>query len=429
MASSALAGLGVTLWLAGCGTPSPLPDASSAADLTGEWRSVLASPGGELPFTLRISDGDSGLTAVALNHTEEVPFSAVEIADGVVTLAIDWYDAELSGRLSADGTRIDGRWRKTIPDGDAELDWTAERGNTERFRLLAAGGLATGAAAVVPEISGTWKVLFTSDDGSREEARGELLQQGALVTGTFLTPTGDYRYLEGSYESGALRLSTFDGAHVFLFHARAEDDGSLSGDFWSRDSYHASWTAERVDDDSSVLPDPWQQVQPTRPDRRFHFSFPDLDGQMVTSEEQRFTGKVLIVVLFGSWCPNCNDEVPVLADWYRRWSSQGLEIVGLAFEFSGESERDRRVLRRYRERHGISFPLLLAGVSDKTAAAQAVPDLSAVLSYPTTVLIGRDGTVRWIHSGFSGPGTGRHHQELLTVFESRIRTLLAEPAG
>jgi len=109
-------------------------------------------------------------------------------------------------------------------------------------------------------------------------------------------------------------------------------------------------------------------------------------------------------------------------------SSIALEIVGLAFEFSDDDERNRRVLRRFAEHHGIDYPLLLAGGSDKAEAAKTVPDLSAVLSYPTTVFIGRDGAVHRIHSGFAGPGTGDHHQKLVTQFEKTIATLLAEPA-
>ena len=164
----------------------------------------------------------------------------------------------------------------------------------------------------------------------------------------------------------------------------------------------------------------------TADDRRFRFSFDDLEGNTVSSSDPRFAGKVVLVNLFGSWCPNCNDEAPLLAEWHRRWSSDGLEVVGLAFEFSGDGDRDRRVLRRFKERYGIGYPLLLAGTSDKAEAALAVPDISAVLSYPTTIFIGRDGRIRWIHSGFAGPGTGAHHERLVAEMEKRIAELIAE---
>lgn len=157
------------------------------------------------------------------------------------------------------------------------------------------------------------------------------------MTGTFLTPTDDYRFLEGDYRDGLLRLSTFDGDHAFLFHAEARPDGTLEGDFWSRDSYHATWTAEPTGRAAEeLLPGPWGLAALTNDERRFRFAFPDLDGRLVRSEDPRFAGKVVVVDIFGSWCPNCNDEAPVLAGWHREWADDGLDIVGLAFEFTGE---------------------------------------------------------------------------------------------
>ena len=280
----------------------------------------------------------------------------------------------------------------------------------------------------VPSVSGEWSAVFKDSQGT-SPAQGELVQQGERVTGTFLTPTGDYRYLEGSYEDGVLRLSTFDGAHAFLFRAEAQADGTLEGDFWSRGSYHATWKARRVAAGQPVLPDAWTQVGLTNREGRFGFHFPDLDGHDVASSDPRFAGKVVLVNVFGSWCPNCNDEAPLLADWYRRYHDRGLEIVGLAYEYTGDPARDAQFVRRYAARHGITYPLLLAGTSDKKAAAKTLPDLTAVLAFPTSIFLGRDGRVRKIYSGYAGPGTGEHHEELVAEWEKLLGGLLAEPAA
>ncbi len=177
-----------------------------------------------------------------------------------------------------------------------------------------------------------------------------------------------------------------------------------------------------------MLPDAWKEVGLTNPEGKFRFSFPDLAGQPVTLDDPRFAGKVVIVNLFGSWCPNCNDEGPYLADLHKRYRDRGLEIVGLAFEVTGDANRDREFVRRFGERYGISYPLLLAGTNDKKEAGAALPDLTRVASFPTTVFLGRDGKVRKIHSGFDGPGTGEHFAELKKEFEGLIESLLAEPA-
>ncbi|MEM1182237.1 MAG: TlpA disulfide reductase family protein [Acidobacteriota bacterium] len=403
--------------IAGCGKPL------EAVDVVGDWRAVLASPGGELPFTIRIEDGGDWLRAVVINGDERAPVTRVDLDGGRVTFHFEGYDATIESTFTEDG-RLEGRWRKTTPEGESALDFVAEKDDTRRF--LEAEGPGSGPK----EIDGNWAVTFTDEDGS-EAARGEFTQTGQRVTGTFLTPTGDYRFLEGRYANGLLRLSTFDGAHAFLFTAEADaTTGELkNGHFYSRDVYHATWTARRLEGDEQVLPDAWEQVGLTNDEGRFAWSFDDVDGKTFSSDDPRFRGKVTLVNLFGTWCPNCNDEAPLLAAWYKRYQEDGLEIVGLAYEFTGDVDRDRAQLRRFAERYAIAYPLLLAGVSDKQAAAETVPDLTGVIAYPTTVFIGRDGKVRKIHSGFAGPGTGRHHSELVSELEGLIRDLLAESAS
>ena len=157
-------------------------------------------------------------------------------------------------------------------------------------------------------------------------------------------------------------------------------------------------------------------------------SFPDLDGRARALDDPEWAGGPRLVQIMGTWCPNCNDEAPLLAEWDAAYREQGLESVGLAYEFSGDPERDRVFVQRYAERHGITFPLLLAGISDKAAARDTIPDLTEVIAFPTTILIGRDGTVRRIHSGFSGPGTGEHYTRLKADLEALIEELLAEEA-
>lgn len=394
-----------------------------AKQLSGFWRGVLESPGGELPFFLRLEGSGPSLKAEVVNGKDTAPISSVEVRGDEVVLHFDHYDSEITCRWMGPGL-LEGSWRRTGARSDTVMPFRAERmpeGKTSpRF------GSAKIQGANVASVGGNWSVEF-KDGNAIEVARGEFRQQGSRVEGSFLTPTGDYRYLEGQFEQGLLRLSTFDGSHAFLFQALAQADGSLVGDFWSRDAYHATWTARPTTDLlSAELPDPWAQVQVTSADGRLRFAFADIEGRVLDSSDSRFAGKVVIVNLFGSWCPNCNDEAPLLASWSKRYRNQGLEIVGLAYEYTGKVDRDRLQVRRFAERHGIDYPLLLAGTSDKKAAAATLPDLSRVTAFPTTVFIGRDGKVRKIHAGFSGPGTGEHFQELVRELEAVIEGLLAE---
>ena len=369
------------------------------AALVGRWRGVLESPGGELPFDFVLDRGDEGLAGAVVNGEERAPFSSVGFEGDRVVLAFDWYDSRITASLLPAAGAMTGEWTRTHHGGtQTRMPFRARRGHAPRFGPLD----APPGDPSVSRVGGVWAATFVDEDGS-EPARAELHQEGERVLGTFLTPTGDYRFLDGSYADGVLRLSTFDGAHAFLFTARARPDGTLAGDFHSRETYHATWTAERIDPATDVLPDAWQEVGLTNSEGRLSFSFPDLDGNPVSLDDPRFDGKVVIVNIFGSWCPNCNDEAPLLADWHRRYRDRGLEVVGLAYEFTGDPERDRTVLRRYADRHGIDYPLLLAGTSDKQAAAATLPDLTRVVAYPTTIFIDRRGKVAEIHSGFAGP--------------------------
>src|SRR5262249_31067258 len=108
--------------------------------------------------------------------------------------------------------------------------------------------------------------------------------------------------------------------------------------------------------------------------------------------------------------------------------SRGLEIVGLAFEVTGDTAIDGRQVRRYRDKFGIEFPLLLAGINDTEAAAEALPQLEGFTAFPTTIFLGRDGRVRRIRAGFYGPGTGAQHQKMVGEMEREVERLLKEQA-
>ena len=158
----------------------------------------------------------------------------------------------------------------------------------------------------------------------------------------------------------------------------------------------------------------------------FRFAFPDLDGRMVSSSDPRFRSKVVLVDVFGTWCPTCHDAAPTLVRLWHKYHARGLEIVGLAFEVTGDSAIDGRQVRRYRDKFGIPFPLLLAGINDTESAAELLPQLEGFSAFPTTIFLGRDGRVRRVHAGFYGPATGEQHDRLVREFETEMERLLGE---
>ena len=403
----------------------------------GIWRAWLDSPGGELPFQLELSGqpgqpGASGgqLQAVIHNGPERIPFELVRLEGRQLTLARPHYDSTITARLNAAGELLEGEWVKR-GSGDAwtrmpfRADFCSTEASSPAAQRCRFAPVST-AAGPSAQRSGRWRVRF----GSSDEDSVAVFEGGGMdLRGTFLTTLGDYRFLAGDARNGQLRLSCFDGAHAFLFKAAVKPGAegapaSLEGDFWSRDTWHETWTA--VLDDDAALPDAfgltrWNEEVPLA-----SLTFPDLDGTERSLADPAFRGKARILKLFGTWCPNCNDEARYLVELDRHYRARGLSIVGLAFEHSGEFERDAEQVRRYAEHHRIEFPLLLAGVSDKGAASDRFPLIDRVRAYPTTLFLDAEGVVRAIHTGFSGPATGAAYTKLREDFERLIEALLDE---
>lgn len=382
----------------------------------GAWRVVLASPGGDLPFMLTLTRQGSTYKATVHNGAEVIVLDRFEVdAQGALNFGIEHYETYFSGQLGANGTTMAGTWTKVIGlNKKAELPFSAQHGVTERF--------PTTSGQTPVDVSGTWSVSF-DNHGNPQPSVAVFNQEGNKLWGTFLTTTGDYRYLAGVVDGSRLALSCFDGGHAFLFTASLDAQQQLVGDFWSRDSWHESWSARR--DPDAALPDSYQLTSLKAGLEQFHFNFPNLEGRMVAHDDANLLGKVRLISIFGSWCPNCNDEAPFLQELKQEYGSRGLEVLGLAFEMTGDKERDLRILKRFQKRHAVDYTILLAGGStDKQKAAEALPGLDKLLSFPTTILVDRRGNVVSIHTGFSGPGTGPYYDMERERYRKKIEALL-----
>jgi thiol-disulfide isomerase/thioredoxin len=382
---------------------------------TGPWRACLESAGGELPFGLEIARESGQLRATIVNGEEriEVPSTTVEAQE--LVLGMPHYDSAIRARISPLGTRLTGEWKKRAgADRWTVMPFRAEAGVAPRFTPLPDARTGT--------IQGRFAVKFEKD----ADPAVAILRPGkdGGIEGTFLTTTGDFRWLAGSFEGDRLRLSCFDGAHAFLFDATADERGVLRGTFWSGDRWQDGWEAKP--DANASLPDEFEQVHWKDGFRLADLRYPDLAGTVRSLAEPEFAGRAIVIQVLGSWCPNCHDETAYLAKVYDRYRDRGLSVVGLAFEHTGDFARDAGQVERLRARYGVKYPILLAGLSDKAKAAEAIPALDRVLAFPTTIFLHRDGRVRAVHSGFAGPATKEEHEKLAKRFEALIAELLAE---
>jgi thiol-disulfide isomerase/thioredoxin len=381
----------------------------------GMYRAVLTLPGGELPVGLDLEREGGATVAYLQNGPERLKVVEVTVAGAHLEIRMPGYE----NRLVADaaGDELQGEVILVKLGGKQQhIPLHARRGATYRF--------FEGTAATVANLSGRWAVTFTDESGKPEAAVGEFSQSHDIVTGTFLTDTGDHRYLAGQVKGDELYLSTFDGAHAFLYKAKVTPGGLISGDFWSGLAYHERWAATR--DAHAALPDAYSLTNMRGGSKQFDFSFPDLAGNTVTSHDPAFQGKVMIVALAGSWCPNCHDEAAFLEPLYREYRGKGVEIVSLMFEHFGDFPQAVAATQRFRNHYGIEYTTLIAGISDKDEAARKLPMLDHVYAFPTTIFIDRKGNVRKIHTGFSGPATGPHYTEFVNEVRVTLDGLLAE---
>jgi thiol-disulfide isomerase/thioredoxin len=251
----------------------------------------------------------------------------------------------------------------------------------------------------------------------------ELRNEPVGFGGRIISSTTDYGPFSGTVMADSFVIGLFDGSFVYLLTGKLDGD-TLRGIFHAGLRTQTPWKAVRSTGEPHLRsPTEITTADSTEPLR---FAFPDLEGRVVRNGDARFRRKVVLVDIFGSWCPTCHEATPELLRLYRRYHARGLEVVGLAFEATGDTAVDARQVRRYREKFAIPFPLLLAGINDTESLAEALPQLRGLTAFPTTVFLGRDGRVRRVHAGFHGLAAGPQHRRLVREFESEIERLLDE---
>jgi thiol-disulfide isomerase/thioredoxin len=128
------------------------------------------------------------------------------------------------------------------------------------------------------------------------------------------------------------------------------------------------------------------------------FKLHDLDGNAVTSKDERFKGKVVFVDLFGTWCPPCLRAIPTFRDLQAKYGDQGFMMLGIAFEYGDNAEERRSYLQGFTRHNGIDYLVLDGGGPGRFATA--LPGLRGVKGLPVEILIGRDGTVIDARNGY-----------------------------
>ncbi|MBO0858253.1 MAG: TlpA family protein disulfide reductase [Chloracidobacterium sp.] len=391
------------------------------ADPVGVWQGTIRNNSGEeVAFTLEVKREGGGVVGALVNGDDRTVSTHGSFKGDALDLRYDFYDAELIATIVGDNLvgSFERQWQKQ----------TLKR-KLRAKRFIGAGeptSAASNQAKSSQEISGEW-VMRVGEEPKVNYWRAAFAQQGSAVKGTIIPVSGDWGEMTGSIENDRLTLNRFDGINCRVFKATLTRQGTLEGfvDFGLFDPQRKV-IAERLTAENSLsvasLPNPNNYTRMKNPAEPFQFSFPDADGKTVSSTDERFKNKAVIITITGSWCPNCYDEAPVLQEFYDRYRNQGLEVVALSFEYTGDTARDVKQVKAFAKHLGVKYPTLYAGRVDD--AGKKLSQLVNFGAYPTAIYVGRDGLVKYIHAGFEGKATGERFTRLKNEMETLIKELL-----
>lgn len=381
---------------------------------SGSWVSELKLNNKDiLPFNLTIT---KDFSFIIKNGEEQIKLDHPVLISDSVIVRFPYFNSELVFKV-VNKKELNGYWVNYNKGKDYKIPFHSTRKNDTRFSQ-------TKSNKPNYNFSGKWQVEFEPNTTSSYPAVGIFNQEVGTnrVTGTFLTETGDYRFLDGNSVGDSLLLSCFDGSHAFLFKAVLKND-SLLGAFFSGSHWESNWCG--IENESFELKNP-EELTYLKENSSFNFSLNSLNGQAFDFPNDNYKNKVTIIQIMGTWCPNCLDETLYFKSLHEKYHNKGLEIISVCYEVGKTIEEQIASISRYKERLNVDFNFIIGGTASKNKAAKDFNMLNDVISFPTSIFIGRDGEVKLVHTGFNGPGTGDYYKEYIKKTNSLVETLLAE---
>jgi peroxiredoxin len=387
--------------LAACGTPAEKTP-------VGVWDASITVGQNVIPFKFEVTGTAPNVSGSFFDGDLKRTSTGGQYSNGALVLPFPEY-----------GSRVDVVYK------DDRLEGKYDRGTRGRpYPFTAVRAAASAPSGNAPSIAGEWRIPLDKPSSKGESAwRMVVRQTGADVSAAIMRVDGDTGTLTGSYKDGTFTLSHFSGARPTILEVTPVDDGSLKLLEDKRNPRVAYRETDARAKAAAEPDDPTHHMSVKDPSAKFTFSFPDLDGKIVSDTDPRFQGKVVIVSLTGTWCPNCHDEAPFLSQLYKDYQSKGLEIVALSFEEPAQLQDLSRV-RAFIKQYDITYPFLIAGDTDHEAAA--LPQAVNLNTFPATFVLGKDGRVKATHAGYASRATGPHYMEEQKEFVAELDRLLAE---
>ncbi len=383
----------------------------------GKWRGILlidkTDSRNELPFIFEFSKtGTGGMEMTIINADEKIKADEVTMKGDSVFIKMPVFKDEIHAKIIRNDS-LAGQYFHFGSKSSYGIPFYATTKQKNRFS-------ETGVKSLI-DVSGRWETTMQPGDSDEYKIIGEFRQTGSRVTGTFLTTSGDYRYLEGIAEGNKFLLSCIDGAHTLLFKAEITPDGKLdNGVLIGGPAWVEKWQA--VKNENAKLPDPEKQSSIKEGTGIVNFKFKDLNGNDVSLSDKKFAGKNIVLQIMGSWCPNCMDETRLYSELYKTYKDKGFEFIGLCFESNNYDESKARI-ERFVNQLNAGYTFLYAGEVGNKQVLTALPFMKDFKGYPTTIYLDKNHKPLKVFTGFSGPGTGEHYEKLKTEIINYLNSL------
>ncbi len=403
-----------SLSLVACSNPKPTPELQN-----GNWRGELTrSDHHSVVFNFKVTDSAGQKTVYVQNAEDRMRVDSITIKGDSVFIQMPFFDSSFKAKITPDGN-LKGSWTKVYSDRTETMPFYATHNDSTRLKAY---------TPPTHNLSGTWETVFPNGEFSFK-AIGLFKQKGSQITGTFLTPAGDFRYLQGVVSGDTLKLTGFDGGHALRFTAIARNDSTLSqGKLFSINSPVKDWQAVKKEYDE--LPKAYAANRFDPGSVKFDLNLKDMrTDKMVSLSGPKYQGKVVVLQLLGSWCPNCLDETVYLTKYYNENHQRGVEFIAIDFERTADYDASKKAVSSFLNRFDINYPVVFSGVAanDRELTQKVFPGLPVDIHiFPSLIFIDKSGYVRKVHSGFNGPATGKYYDEFKSEFKSVINSLLAE---
>ena len=375
--------------------------------------SVELAPGKTVMFKAELDLQSVPPIGYLIVGDERSPIPEISVNGNSLRFDFSEYGADMHGTF--DSKTWQGEYRRHRESGTKSFRFSATRTTTLY------PGTSSAPASEALQTTGNFKVRFEDEKTTDAATTAKFWKTGDAILGTFIAPDGDYGLLEGiAGDDGNMAFHRFTGWQATRIDLRQTSDR------WAGSFFAASVDKPRTFTLEPSMPAAAaERTKMKNPSSVFEFACAAPTGKTVSNTD--FKGKAMIVDIMGTWCHNCLDSAPVLQQLQSRLEQKGLQVVGLSFEIRDDARLAQKNLNLFRQRFGLTYPLLFCGdLDDANVDRRLKSQLDGFFAYPTTLFIDREGKVRSIHTGFKGPGTGDDFASEVALFDRRAEQLVSD---